>query len=198
MSKSQPAPAGGRACRCCGGPIPASKRKDAVYCSIECSNKQWFEDNRDKHATSSRAWREANPEKIAAQRKASAKRERAEIAAGGPRGILAQKRRMLSWAKQRAKRGGYPCTLTLDDFHIPEVCPVLGIEITLGGEGGKAIDSSPSLDKIVPSLGYVPGNCIVTSHRANTLKSNATVPEMEALYRFYSRKISTDWMKSHD
>ena len=193
MSKSEPAPQ--RACRCCGGPIPASKRRGTAYCSTECANKQWREDNREKKNAYDEKWRR---EKHNSYIRKWREELRNEVQSGSPKGILAQKRKMLAGAKQRAKRGGYPCTLTLDDFHIPEVCPVLGIEITLGGENGRPVDSSPSLDKIVPSLGYVPGNCIVTSNRANTLKSNATIPEMEALYRFYSRKISTDWMKSHD
>jgi hypothetical protein len=146
------------------------------------------EERRAKH----KEWRDANIEKVAASTQASTERRKAEIASGGPRGILAQKRQMLSGARSRAKRGGYPCTITLDDFHIPEVCPVLGIEITLGGQGGRPTDGSPSLDKIIPALGYVPGNCIVTSQRANVLKSDATVAEMGALYHLV---LSRKWWK---
>jgi len=100
---------------------------------------------------------------------------------------------MLSAAKSRAKRAGLPFNLTTEDIQIPDVCPVLGIEIKFNF--GQPSDNSPSLDKIVPSLGYTRGNCEVISHRANMLKSNATVPEMEAIYHYYSNKISnTDWM----
>ena len=36
---------------------------------------------------------------------------------------------------------------------------------------------SPSLDRIVPELGYVKGNIRVISNRANHLKSDATLEE---------------------
>lgn len=38
-----------------------------------------------------------------------------------------------------------------------------------------------SLDRIVPSLGYVPGNVAVISHRANRIKSDATADELRAV-----------------
>ena len=41
--------------------------------------------------------------------------------------------------------------------------------------------SSPSLDRIIPSLGYVKGNIRVISFRANTLKNNATLSELELI-----------------
>ena len=40
---------------------------------------------------------------------------------------------------------------------------------------------SPTLDRIVPSLGYVPGNVVVISHKANSIKSNATAAEIRAV-----------------
>ena len=49
------------------------------------------------------------------------------------------------------------------------------------GRGKKgAVPSSPSLDRIIPELGYVPGNVQVISHQANTMKSNATLKELKA------------------
>ena len=43
--------------------------------------------------------------------------------------------------------------------------------------------SSPSLDKVIPSLGYVKGNIWVISYRANTIKNNCTFEEIEKLYK---------------
>lgn len=85
---------------------------------------------------------------------------------------------MLREAKRRAKRGGYACTITVADVVVPEFCPLLGIKLARGTAGRV---SSPSLDKIRPELGYVPGNVWVISHRANTLKSNATLRELQTL-----------------
>ena len=44
--------------------------------------------------------------------------------------------------------------------------------------------ASPSLDQIVPGLGYVKGNVQVISHRANTLKSDGTLEEFKKLVIF--------------
>lgn len=41
---------------------------------------------------------------------------------------------------------------------------------------------SPSLDKIIPSLGYAKGNIWVISYRANTIKNNCTFEEIQKLY----------------
>jgi hypothetical protein len=88
---------------------------------------------------------------------------------------------MLHSARQRAKQAGVPFTLTVDDIIIPKLCPALGITLSRGE--GRATDASPSLDRIVPSLGYVPGNVIVLSKRANTIKSNGTGAEILAVAR---------------
>jgi hypothetical protein len=45
----------------------------------------------------------------------------------------------------------------------------------------KPTDNSPSLDKIIPSLGYVRGNVQVISQRANSIKRDATLAELELL-----------------
>lgn len=92
---------------------------------------------------------------------------------------------MLAHAKVRAKKCGVPFTLTLEDLVVPEFCPILGIKLEHGNV--KERDSSPSLDRVVPSLGYVQGNIAVISHYANRIKNNGTAEE--------HRKIA-DWMDS--
>lgn len=86
-------------------------------------------------------------------------------------------------AKKRAKAKGLPFTITPTDVAIPVNCPLLGIELQRGiGCLGPA---SPSLDRIDPRRGYVPGNVWVISHRANAIKNDATLEEM--------RRILTAW-----
>lgn len=92
----------------------------------------------------------------------------------------------LKSAKARAKAGSYPYTLTIETIPpIPDVCPVLGIQMFR--VGGRKSRNSPSLDKIIPELGYVPSNVRWISDRANTLKSNATLDEMGLIYRDFLR-----------
>lgn len=82
--------------------------------------------------------------------------------------------RLLLGAKHRALSKGLPFDITVDDLIIPEVCPLLGTPITLNGPS----DTSPSLDRIRPEIGYVRGNVQVISNRANRIKNNATPQEL--------------------
>lgn len=93
---------------------------------------------------------------------------------------------MLKAAQRRARKGGYSCTITEEDIHIPTHCPSCKCELVKAT--GKAQPNSPSLDKIVPSLGYVPGNVIVICWRENIIKHNATLEELEVLVK-YLRKL---------
>jgi len=54
---------------------------------------------------------------------------------------------------------------------------------------GKVSDNSYSLDRIDPSKGYVKGNVEVISHRANTLKSNATIEELEKVIQYMRKQM---------
>jgi hypothetical protein len=90
---------------------------------------------------------------------------------------------LLSAARSRAKRLGLPFDLTEKDIVVPDVCPVLGIPLAV--QEGRSTPNSPSLDRIIPSLGYVRGNVVVVSHRANTIKSDACVEELRRVLDFY-------------
>ena len=46
----------------------------------------------------------------------------------------------------------------------------------------------PSLDRIIPTKGYIPGNIAVISQRANCIKSDATSEEIEAVHNWLLRK----------
>lgn len=87
---------------------------------------------------------------------------------------------MLSMAKKRAKLAGLPFELSPTDIVIPELCPVLGVPLAVNG--GRY---SPSLDRIDNSKGYVRGNVVVVSIRANTIKNDASLDELRRVVRFY-------------
>ena len=82
-------------------------------------------------------------------------------------------------AKFRAKTNNLNFDLEISDVIIPNKCPVLGIEISTSKEK----NSSPSIDKIIPSLGYTKGNIRVISWRANWIKNNMNAEEIEKLYK---------------
>lgn len=128
-------------------------------------NRAWIDENRDR-------FRHLN------RNATNAKRRRDPI------------RNMLALARARCRKSGVEFNLSENDITVPEVCPVLGIPLTHGlGQGeGHALavrDSRASLDRIDNSKGYVPGNVVVVSYRANRIKSDATSCELLKIARFY-------------
>lgn len=88
-------------------------------------------------------------------------------------------------AHSRANLKGVPCTITWKDIEYVETCPLLEIPLNWGqttNEGGRNIDT-PSLDRIIPELGYVPGNVCVISTLANMMKSSATSEQLRTFYK---------------
>ena len=59
----------------------------------------------------------------------------------------------------------------------PEICPVFGVPFKRGSTGYN--HWSPSIDKILPQLGYVRGNIQIISNRANLIKQDATPEELK-------------------
>lgn len=75
-------------------------------------------------------------------------------------------------AKHRIKGKEIPFNLTIDyvESILTERCPVFNTEFKWKGNK-KAGDTSPALDRIIPSKGYVIGNVVVISCKANNIKS---------------------------
>lgn len=145
-------------------------------------------------AEKAKAYRERlakNPAALAAFREKEKVRNRArtpdgKIVAG--RGYPPAVCQLLASARFRAKRDGYPFTLTHDDITIPEFCPILGHKL-VKSVTGKASPNSPSLDKVDPNLGYIPGNVRVISHEANRLKDANTIATLERLLAYCRGEI---------
>ena len=88
---------------------------------------------------------------------------------------------MLKSARNGAKERGIEFAITVDDIQIPERCPVFGFKMEFGGKRS----TSPSIDRIDNSKGYVPGNIVVVSVKANHVKSDCTLAELHKLVNFY-------------
>lgn len=110
-----------------------------------------------------------------AAKAASAKRYRA----ANPTTRELWARRVLNAIRHRAKKDGVAFDLEPSDIRIPDVCPVFGTVFVFGR--GRALPTSPSIDRVNPALGYVRGNVAVISKRANMLKGDATAGELRLL-----------------
>lgn len=87
---------------------------------------------------------------------------------------------MIHSAKARAKKYDRDFNITIDDLVVPEICPVFGTPM-----------KSPSIDRTDSSKGYVPGNVDVISHRANQIKSDATLEELRQLVAYLEARQSS-------
>jgi|SRR5580704_5588273 hypothetical protein len=92
---------------------------------------------------------------------------------------------MIQSAKFRAKRDGVPFNITNEDVVIPALCPVFGKPLAQGNR--QSHEWAPTLDRIKPELGYVRGNVQVMSHKANWLKNNASVEELQRIVEWLIR-----------
>jgi hypothetical protein len=95
------------------------------------------------------------------------------------------KKIMLNNSKMRAKRSNMEFTITENDISIPECCPVLGIPLYRSKR--ENWNNSPSIDRIDNTKGYIKDNVVVVSRRANILKKDATIDELQKLADFYSK-----------
>jgi len=143
-----------------------------------------------------------NKERIKAKVKARALEKKEEIAATNKRRYQANKEQicterrsynlanpnklMLIRSRERAKKLGIEHSITLEDIHIPDKCPIFGLHL----ESSKHHDCSPSLDRIDSSKGYTPGNVWVISNRANRIKNDATPDELIRLARAVAEKTA--------
>lgn len=97
---------------------------------------------------------------------------------------------LLNHARWRAKSNGVEFSITIDDVIIPEYCPILGMQLKL--DNGMCCPDSPSLDRIVNSLGYIPGNVQVISRKANAMKQDATWEELKTFADWVYKEVVTN------
>ena len=138
----------------------------------------WKKTHAAKHAQINSVWLKANPD---ARRRTQLKQRSKD-----PKNYWATS--TFQNARKRALRKGVPFELSKQDVYAlaGEACPVFGTKFDFVGNG-RIVPESPSLDRIVPSLGYVHGNVVIISMRANTIKQNATADEIQRV---------VDWLRS--
>jgi hypothetical protein len=100
---------------------------------------------------------------------------------GRTQGGVSPEAQMWSKARIRARKLGLPFDILPSDVVIPEMCPLLEIKIQV--QKGTSSGNSPTLDKIIPHLGYVKGNVWVISKKANQIKTNATFLELKTFFK---------------
>lgn len=92
---------------------------------------------------------------------------------------------MWNAAKRRAEKKHILFELVKEDIKIPEKCPLLDIKLNIKDFGIR--HDSPSLDRKNSAKGYTKKNTWVVSSRANILKNNATIEELELLLKNWKK-----------
>jgi hypothetical protein len=102
---------------------------------------------------------------------------------------------LCSASKVRAKQKNLPFNLT--SKYIKEIwpednkCPALGIDLKKGEESGTGRRHAPSLDRIIPELGYMKGNVQIVSLLANQIMSDAT-PDQVIMVGEHFKKVTEE------
>lgn len=125
------------------------------------------------------------PEKVKKEQRAKAYYKQRSTISGHISQIMAAR-------KCRAKQSNVPFEVSLEYLIsiFTETCPVFGTQLSWTKSKGfnTPKDDFPSLDKIVPELGYVEGNVRWISYLANKMKQNANSMQ---LHKF------ADWVKTN-
>lgn len=151
-------------CRAC------ERRKNMEYYErnkegMKAQATEYYWLNREKTLQSVRKYREDNRETIKAKGREYYRKNLVN--------------RLLNGTKARARKWGFEHDITAEDIIIPEVCPLLNIPLQISDK--RTSSGSPSVDRIDSSKGYIKGNVWVISHKANTIKSDATLQELQEL-----------------
>ena len=134
--------------------------------SLEQRNR--YKNNPEYYKKNSISYRKNNPEKY----KAIDKKYK----------DLNPKRKLLDGCRYRAKKHNIPCNIDMSDIIIPTYCPILKIKLLFSKNIVQ--DNSPSVDRIIPELGYVKGNIQIISFKANRIKGHATINELELIIKY--------------
>ena len=84
--------------------------------------------------------------------------------------------------KANAIRAGKEFTIDFGELTFPTHCPILGIELDYFNETKG--ENTVSFDRIDSNKGYVSGNVVIISWRANRIKNNGTADEHQKIANF--------------
>lgn len=194
-SSAQSVPNGMKKCSKCGKikrVTEFSKRSDlgsksklmsaCKPCNREKS-KRWRTKNPGKHKEGIYRWRKNNPE--------SYRRLTAKYRAENPLNLRASK--MVGGAKALCKEEGLPFDIDFD-FILKKLqagtCECTGLRFSLSEELRNAC--SPSIDRVVPNLGYVKGNVRIIVWALNAFKNNFSDKDIYPIAKAFCKAYEKD------
>lgn len=152
------------------------KRREENKDILSEKKRKYYLKNKDRIKKNSAKWAKENPgkRKEIANKWTANNKDKVHFYANKYKHKNPEKK-MLYSAKKRASRNNMDFNITIEDIVVPDFCPLLGIMISTYHDD---MGNHPSLDRIDNRYGYIKGNVLVVSHRANMLKNNATAEEL--------------------
>jgi len=154
-------------------------KKTGFQYRCRCCEKKIRDENRLKRNKQKRLHYACNKRKISDERKEKYRTTR---------GIASH---LFESSKRRAFKQNVPFTLKKNwvEHLVREVdsCPLTGRRFNFGT--GFSTSESRTLDKLVPSVGYIPSNTFLISHKANTIKNNGSLEDLNALIRHLQQML---------
>ena len=154
--------------------------RTCVECQILQSEK-WRKNNPEECRRKDREFRIKNRDYLNANQKEKNDRQKKE----NPEEFW--KKVTLRSAKSRAKKNDLDFNLTMEDLVVPQYCPALNIKLKFAR--GKATDESPSIDRIDNNKGYTKDNICIISRRANRIKDNASLEEINLILKYIRKNL---------
>jgi len=104
-----------------------------------------------------------------------------------------RKQRLFKCLKSRSVSKGIPFNLEYSDIIWPSHCPIFNSVLEYDTMN-KPKNNSASFDKVIPELGYVKGNVRIISYRANWLKQDSTIEQLEKIIRYMKEHQSEHFL----
>lgn len=134
---------------------------------------EWAEERKESSRRASRTWAANNQEKLKEDWANQYENQTPEY-------------KLLKPARDRARKGGYECTITEIDIHITKSCPICNTTMRRSSQRG-GDRYSPTIDKVKPELGYTPSNVAVICKLCNSQKGNASAKEHRRIADFIDK-----------
>jgi len=130
---------------------------------VKRNHERYYLENKDKILQQGKEWRTNNKERHAKMSAVWYRRTKEENL----------KKYLWKYARARAIKKQLPFTITPEDIIIPNICPIFKVPFIIGDK-----KYCPSIDRIVPELGYTKENIQIICSLANMMKWNSTKEEL--------------------
>lgn len=104
--------------------------------------------------------------------------------------LVAEQVLRLSKKKSEAVRRGIEFAITWEDVDWPTHCPIFGTELNYFSDSSCDRLLAPSIDRIDPKKGYVPGNVAVISYRANRIKNDGSAEDHRKIAEYIDKRLN--------